>query len=50
MSHRGHTDPGVSFSIFQYVAGLAAEFAADGLEGGEAHGLGLARLQDREVG
>ena len=28
---------------------MAGEFAADGLEGGEANGLGLAGLQDGEV-
>ena len=37
-------------AVFEYVAGLAAQFAADGFERAEAHGLGLAGLQDRQVG
>ena len=37
-------------SIFQYVSRLATQLATDGLEGGEAHGLGLACLQNGEVG
>lgn len=47
---KGGTSAPLLLSIFQYVTGLTAEFAANGFEGGEAHGLGLARLQDREIG
>ena len=36
--------------VLEDVAGLAIEGFTDGLEGGEADGLGLARLQDGEVG
>ena len=36
--------------VLEDVAGLAVEGFADGLEGGEADGLGLARLEDGEVG
>ena len=36
-------------SVFQYIPWLATQLATDGLEGSEAYGLGLARLQDREV-
>ena len=32
------------FPVFEDVAWLATQFATDGLEGGEAYGLGLARL------
>lgn len=37
-------------AIFQEVAGLAVQLAADGLEGAEAYRLGLAGFQDGEVG
>jgi hypothetical protein len=36
--------------VTQQVAGLAAKLAADRLEGGEANRLGLAGLEDRQVG
>lgn len=36
--------------VFEDVAGLAVEGAAEGLEGGEADGAGLAGLEYREVG
>ena len=35
--------------VFEDVAGLAVEGAAEGLEGGEADGAGLAGLEYREV-
>ena len=35
--------------VLEDVAGLAVEGFADGLEGGEADGLGLAGLQDGKV-
>ena len=34
----------------QEVAGLAVQLAAEGFQGGEANGLGLACLQDGQVG
>ena len=37
-------------SEFQYISWLAIQFPADGFEGREAHGFGLPRLQDGEVG
>ena len=37
-------------SEFQYIPRLAIQFPADGFEGREAHGFGLPRLQDGEVG
>lgn len=37
-------------AIFEQVARLTSEFSADGFERREAHGLGLARLQYRQVG
>ena len=37
-------------AVFEDVAWGAVEDAADGVEGREAHGLGFAGLQDREVG
>ena len=36
-------------AVFEDVAWGAVEDAADGVEGREAHGLGLAGFQDREV-
>ena len=36
--------------VLKYVAWLAVECLTNGLQGGEADGLGLARLQDGEVG
>ena len=38
------------FFIFKYIPGLATQFATDGLEGGKTYSLGLARLQDGEIG
>lgn len=37
-------------AVFEDVAGLAVKGAAEGLEGGEADGPGLAGLEYREVG
>ena len=37
-------------AVFEDVAGLAVEGAAEGLEGGEADGAGLAGLEYREIG
>lgn len=37
-------------SILQYVPRRALQLAADGIEGAEADGFGLARLEDGEVG
>ena len=37
-------------AVFEDVAGLAVEGAAEGLEGGETDGPGLAGLEYREVG
>lgn len=37
-------------AVFEDVAGLAVEGPADGFEGGEADGAGLACLENREVG
>ena len=37
-------------TILQYIARLAVECLADGVERREADGTGLARLQDGEVG
>ena len=37
-------------TILQYIARLAVECLADGVERRETDGAGLARLQDREVG
>ena len=37
-------------SILQNIPRRALQFAADGIEGAEADGLGLARLEDGEVG
>ncbi len=45
--------PVVSLGVgaeFEDVAGRAVQDAADGVEGREAHGLGFAGLEDREVG
>ena len=36
--------------IGQQVAGLAVQFAAQGVQGGEADGAGLAGLEDRQIG
>ena len=37
------------FPVLKNVARLAVEGLADGLEGGEADGLGLASLQDGKI-
>ena len=48
--------PGVAWrlmavrAVFEDIAGLAVEGTAEGLEGGEADGAGLAGLEYREVG
>ena len=37
-------------AVFEDIAGLAVEGTAEGLEGGEADGPGLAGLEYREIG
>ena len=36
--------------VFQDISGLAVQFFADGVKGGEADSFGLACLKDGEVG